>query len=89
MQDLRTELQSFEGEEKDENIKRMAIDALKRMENWNLFHNIHEVCNLLVNMFYSCLGFCFQNNLWNNITSELYICICVLTHFLCLHCYFL
>lgn len=42
MQDLRTELRSIEGEEQDENLKRKAMDALKRMENWNLFHNIHE-----------------------------------------------
>lgn len=70
MQDLRTELQSIEGEEKDENLKRKAVDALKRMENWNLFHDIHEVCTLLENMFYSCSRFCFQNVLWNNITSE-------------------
>lgn len=42
MQDLRTELQSIEGEEKDENLKRKAVDALKRMENWNLFHDVHE-----------------------------------------------
>lgn len=43
MQDLKNELQSFEGEEYDENHKRKAIEALRRMENWNLFSDTHEV----------------------------------------------
>lgn len=43
MRDLKDELQSFEGEEYDENHRRKAIDALKRMENWNLFSDTHEV----------------------------------------------
>ncbi|KAL2503397.1 hypothetical protein Fot_37245 [Forsythia ovata] len=42
MQDLKSELQSFEGEEYDESHKRKAIDALKRMENWNLFSDTYE-----------------------------------------------
>lgn len=42
MRDLKTELQSFEGEEFDENHKRKAVDALKRMENWNLFSDTSE-----------------------------------------------
>ncbi|EOY32199.1 Uncharacterized protein TCM_039797 isoform 1 [Theobroma cacao] len=42
MRDLKDELQSFEGEEYDENHRRKAIDALKRMENWNLFSDTHE-----------------------------------------------
>lgn len=42
MRDLKNELQSFEGEEYDENHKKKAIDALKRMENWNLFSDTHE-----------------------------------------------
>ncbi|XP_022157070.1 uncharacterized protein LOC111023880 [Momordica charantia] len=42
MRDLKNELQSFEGEEYDENHKRKAIDALKRMENWNLFSDTYE-----------------------------------------------
>ncbi|KAJ4709143.1 Transmembrane protein [Melia azedarach] len=42
MQDLKNELQSFEGEEYDENHKRKAIEALKRMENWNLFSDAQE-----------------------------------------------
>ncbi|KAK6126684.1 hypothetical protein DH2020_039579 [Rehmannia glutinosa] len=42
MQDLKKELQSFEGDEYDESHKKKAIDALKRMENWNLFSDTHE-----------------------------------------------
>ena len=43
MQDLKNELQSFEGEEYDESHKKKAVDALKRMENWNLFSDTLEV----------------------------------------------
>ena len=46
MQDLKNELQSFEGEEYDESHKKKAIDALKRMENWNLFSDTYEVCSI-------------------------------------------
>lgn len=54
MQDLKSELQSIEGEEQDENQKRKAIDALKRMENWNLFSDTHEV------LFFACkYALCF------------------------------
>ncbi|KAK9097625.1 hypothetical protein Sjap_023122 [Stephania japonica] len=42
MHDLRNELQSFDGEEYDESHKRKAVDALKRMENWNLFSDTRE-----------------------------------------------
>ncbi|KAH7572476.1 hypothetical protein JRO89_XS04G0262200 [Xanthoceras sorbifolium] len=42
MQDLKNELQSFEGEEYDENHKKKAVEALKRMENWNLFTDNYE-----------------------------------------------
>ncbi|KAF4353914.1 hypothetical protein G4B88_009392 [Cannabis sativa] len=42
MRDLKNELQSFEGEEYDEAHKTKAIEALKRMENWNLFSDTHE-----------------------------------------------
>ncbi|CAI9760976.1 unnamed protein product [Fraxinus pennsylvanica] len=42
MQDLKSELQSFEGEEYDESHKRKAVDALKRMESWNLFTDTYE-----------------------------------------------
>lgn len=44
MRDLKSELQSFEGEENDEVHRGKAIEALKRMESWNLFTNDHEVC---------------------------------------------
>ncbi|XP_019174714.1 PREDICTED: uncharacterized protein LOC109170184 isoform X2 [Ipomoea nil] len=42
MRDLKNELQSFEGEEYDESHKQKAVDALKRMENWNLFSDTRE-----------------------------------------------
>nr|XP_016445180.1 PREDICTED: uncharacterized protein LOC107770391 [Nicotiana tabacum] len=42
MQDLKNELQSFEGEGSEESHRRKAIDALKRMENWNLFSDSYE-----------------------------------------------
>ncbi|OAY59027.1 uncharacterized protein LOC110609379 isoform X2 [Manihot esculenta] len=42
MQDLKNELQSFEGEERDESHKNKAIEALKRMESWNLFSDTYE-----------------------------------------------
>ncbi|CAL5360926.1 unnamed protein product [Camellia sinensis] len=42
MQDLKNELESFEGEEYDESHKRKAVDALKRMEKWNLFSDTYE-----------------------------------------------
>ncbi|KAF7813943.1 uncharacterized protein G2W53_034919 [Senna tora] len=42
MRDLRNELQSFEGEEYDESHKQKAMEALKRMENWNLFSDTFE-----------------------------------------------
>ena len=47
MQDLRNELQSFEGEEYDESHKKKAVDALKRMENWNLFSDTSEVIGFI------------------------------------------
>ncbi|XP_039064197.1 uncharacterized protein LOC120209199 isoform X2 [Hibiscus syriacus] len=42
MRDLKDELQSFENEEHDESHRRKAVDALKRMENWNLFSDTVE-----------------------------------------------
>ncbi|KAH7848402.1 hypothetical protein Vadar_002330 [Vaccinium darrowii] len=42
MEDLKKELKTFEGEESDESHKRKALDALKRMENWNLFSDTQE-----------------------------------------------
>lgn len=44
MRDLKNELQSFEGDGYDETHKNKAVDALKRMESWNLFSDAHEVC---------------------------------------------
>lgn len=37
MQELKHELQSMDGDENDEKHRRKAVDALKRMESWNLF----------------------------------------------------
>jgi len=48
MRDLRNELQSFEGEEYDESHKKKAIEALKRMESWNLFSDTQEVSQLIL-----------------------------------------
>ncbi|XP_068642773.1 uncharacterized protein [Aristolochia californica] len=42
MQDLKNELQSFDNEQSDESHRRKAADALKRMENWNLFSDTYE-----------------------------------------------
>ncbi|MQM08909.1 hypothetical protein Taro_041765 [Colocasia esculenta] len=42
MRDLKNELQAYDGEEHDESHKKKAIDALKRMENWNLFSDAYE-----------------------------------------------
>ncbi|XP_062163765.1 uncharacterized protein LOC133870619 isoform X1 [Alnus glutinosa] len=42
MRDLKNELQSFEGEGYEESHKIKAIEALKRMESWNLFSDTHE-----------------------------------------------
>lgn len=43
MSDLKTELEGYKGEEHDESNKKKALDALKRMENWNLFSDTIEV----------------------------------------------
>ncbi|XP_057980775.1 uncharacterized protein LOC131166336 [Malania oleifera] len=42
MWDLKNELHSFDGDEYDESHKRKATEALKRMENWNLFSDTYE-----------------------------------------------
>ncbi|KAI4313424.1 hypothetical protein L6164_026408 [Bauhinia variegata] len=42
MRDLKNELESFEGDEFDESHKQKAVDALKRMESWNLFGDTYE-----------------------------------------------
>lgn len=82
MRDLKNELQSFEGEEYDDSHKKKAIEALKRMENWNLFTDTHEVRGLSITVFFiyyyffyvfvcllSCLCFTF---LPSNIEFTLY-----------------
>lgn len=51
MQDLKNELQSFEGEGSEESHRRKALDALKRMENWNLFSDSYEVCYFCKDVF--------------------------------------
>lgn len=42
MTDMKSELQSFQDEEYDESHRRKAVEALKRMENWNLFSDPNE-----------------------------------------------
>lgn len=42
MRDLKNELEGYNGEESNEIQKRKALDALKRMENWNLFSDTYE-----------------------------------------------
>ncbi|KAK6941187.1 hypothetical protein RJ641_026564, partial [Dillenia turbinata] len=42
MQDLKNGLQSFKGEEYDESHKKKAMEALNRMEKWNLFSDTNE-----------------------------------------------
>ncbi|KAL8153516.1 hypothetical protein V2J09_011276 [Rumex salicifolius] len=42
MRELKNELNYFEGEEYDESHKVKASEALKRMENWNLFSDTSE-----------------------------------------------
>lgn len=41
MRELKNELQSFEDQD-NESHKRKAVEALKRMERWNLFSDTHE-----------------------------------------------
>jgi len=43
MRELKNELQSMEGDAYDENHRRKAVDALRRMESWNLFSDTIEV----------------------------------------------
>ncbi|KAL6634378.1 hypothetical protein ACP70R_027049 [Stipagrostis hirtigluma subsp. patula] len=42
MRDLKNELEGYNTEESDEINKKKALDALKRMENWNLFRDASE-----------------------------------------------
>ena len=48
MRDLKNELQSLDHEEHDESHKKKALEALKRMESWNLFSDTHEVYHSVV-----------------------------------------
>ena len=43
MHDLKGELEGYNSEESEESQKRKALDALKRMERWNLFSETREV----------------------------------------------
>lgn len=73
MRDLKNELQSFEGEEYDESHKQKAVDALKRMENWNLFSDTQEVCHcpLAFIFLHSCLRHLFAEILFCKILKVL------------------
>lgn len=65
MRDLKNELQSMEGDAYDENHRRKAVDALRRMESWNLFSDtIEEFQNYTVarDNFLSHLG----STLWGS-----------------------
>ncbi|ONK82052.1 uncharacterized protein A4U43_C01F35630 [Asparagus officinalis] len=42
MHDLRTELEGYNNEDSDESQKKKALDALKRVEKWNLFSDTQE-----------------------------------------------
>ncbi|XP_020110520.1 uncharacterized protein LOC109725660 isoform X2 [Ananas comosus] len=42
MHDLKSELEGYNSGEYDESHKKKALDALKRMENWNLFSDTSE-----------------------------------------------
>ncbi|XP_057821135.1 uncharacterized protein LOC131033858 isoform X2 [Cryptomeria japonica] len=42
MGDLKSEVETFQGEEYEETHKKKAAEALKRMEQWNLFSEMHE-----------------------------------------------
>lgn len=43
MHDLKSELEVYNSDDSDENHKKKALDALKRMEKWNLFSDTPEV----------------------------------------------
>ncbi|KAG8373893.1 hypothetical protein BUALT_Bualt11G0072600 [Buddleja alternifolia] len=74
MRDLKIELQSLEGDENDESHKQKAIDALKRMENWNLFSDtIEDIKNYTVarDTFLSHLGATLWGSLRHIISPSL------------------
>lgn len=79
MRDLKTELQSFEGDQYDEIHKRKATDALKRMESWNLFSDEHEVFSWshALAFVFCCYLPCwfedsFSKEIWNHNALVLY-----------------
>jgi hypothetical protein len=43
MHDLKKELEGYNSGDSDETNKKKALDALKRMERWNLFKETSEV----------------------------------------------
>ena len=43
MRDLKNEFQTYDAEGHGEITRKKALDALKRMENWNLFTDTNEV----------------------------------------------
>ncbi|XP_051149082.1 uncharacterized protein LOC127263856 isoform X2 [Andrographis paniculata] len=74
MRDLKGELQSYEDGEFDESHKRKAVDALKRMENWNLFSDtVEEFHNYTVarDTFLSHLGATLWGSLRHTISPSL------------------
>lgn len=50
MRDLKNELEGYNSEEFDETHNKKALEALKRMENWNLFRGINEVNTNIANL---------------------------------------
>jgi uncharacterized membrane protein (DUF106 family) len=43
MSDLKSEMETFQGEEHEEIHRKKAVEAIKRMEQWNLFADAYEV----------------------------------------------
>jgi hypothetical protein len=60
MRDLKNELQSLDHEKHDESHKKKAVEALKRMESWNLFSDTHEVYHSVVGQGLLCCLFPFD-----------------------------
>ena len=53
MVDLKNELEGYNTGDSDEINKKKALDALKRIESWNLFRDTKEVRPTLKNRFQS------------------------------------
>jgi len=53
MGDLKNELEGYNTGDSDEINKKKALDALKRIESWNLFRDTKEVRPTLKNRFQS------------------------------------